>query len=687
MAWSLALALLATIAVIAAVIVVTLSMTKTESFTDLGPLAPPTFKPCEVYYTPDQASCDDGTFLTSRAAHVATLADLDAQAQTAPLSAEDTVNAAALRMIIAEMDKLPGPGAACKVTLPAPWTRVVSDPDDTIFATPDGPGTMFCYLPTMSASTDGATDGATDEATDYDALAAPGARVSTTAQTFDFHAPTSVGPGDPATSQYRRFQFDNVALDGFARGFACQLPEVKAARAKDARYDVSRANWSTLMTFGVRAFGRKSMALISAQADGDLLQVMRGFYEESCPPDASATTATLWWTPHLEAGAQVLRVQKDACDQPFADTTFDDKCVVGRPVALKTYSMVPKPAAFGTTPDILATKADAQEQLKKFTAALESATAFLTLQQARYDNVLEILRRTLEAWEISVSEGLQDTVDGAAALESRPVFAEATSKPSKYVVVATPPTAPPTKIEADDSLLDGGPRPPNQRVGPGLPGPTFYVTPGSASNRTDFGPTPTLATRAVTSPPGFHVTAVHVAVVGVGRSRIKAIITCKNPATGETRMLDSDPNDDGPVFSPPPPPVPPCGTNPNVELHDSLCYDMTGGYHYQSPGVLKRGCPGGQRDNGTSCWVDVDTYSKSCHTGWDGCAWRSSRQCTSWGALGETCTGGDCVGGVTTSCDGCRDGYRDTGLFCTRDAHAEPNWKSQVGTVPSYYNT
>ena len=513
---------------IASIAWMTLDADHSEAFSDQGPLAPPTFKPCEVYYTADKASCDDGTFLTSRAAYAATLAEIESKT---PTSAADDVRAAAIRTAMAEMDALPGPGGACKLRLPAPWTRVVSDPDDDVYGTADGPGTMFCYLPTSGP--------AADASTDYAALAAPAAKVSATSgNAFAFHAPGADGPGDPATSPYRRFQFDDLRLGAFATGFACRLPAVAAARDSDARYDVGRAGWSTLMTFGVRAYGRTSLALTSAALDGDLLRVMRGFYEESVMGgDGSEGFATLVWTPHLEAGAQVLRVNLDACGKQFADTTFDDKCAVGHAVPLKTYSLNPKPAAFGTTTDIRSTKTDALEQIAKYTAALKAANAFMDKQRARYDNVLEILRRTLEAWELEQSSGLQDLVDRAASTETRRVFDTPTARPGKYEVVTAPPTAVPAKIEADDSLIDGGPRPPADRYGPGLPGPTFYIKPAAAGRSTTLGPLISFSTNKAVCPNGYHISELYLRARSAADPKVEPVLTCVNSLTNEERTV------------------------------------------------------------------------------------------------------------------------------------------------------
>ena len=57
-------------------------------------------------------------------------------------------------------------------------------------------------------------------------------------------------------------------------------------------------------------------------------------------------------------------------------------------------------------------------------------------------------------------------------------------------------------------------------------------------------------------------------------------------------------------------------------------------------------CPAGSNDVGGTCWgtVRID-YLDDCSLGWDGCKHRTHRHCTSWGALGTTCVGGDCIGG------------------------------------------
>lgn len=504
-----------------------------EGFVDNGPLAPPTFKPCEIYYTTDKASCDAGSFLTSRAAYVASLADSKA---ATPMSAQNTVDAANFGTTIAKIDALPGSGAACKVTLPAPWSRVVSDPaDDVYWGARDN---MMCYVP-------GSVD------TDYASIArrVPGAKVAATSQTFSFHAPTSTGPADPALSPYKRYEFDDLSVAAFT-SFACLLPEVINARTGDARYDVGRAGWSTLMTFGVKAFGRTSMALTSAKVDGDLLKVMRGFYEESCAPDGNGATATLKWTPHLEAGAQVLRVQMDACGKPFADKTFDDKCVVGHPVGLKTYSLKPQPAAYGTTTDIRATKVKTLDQIKQFSAALQAAEAFLVLQQARYDNVLEILRRTLEAWELNHSDALQSLVVGAANTYQRGVFSDPTATPGVYSVVGAPYTTPSSKIQVDDSLLDSRARPPDQRYGPELPLPQFYL-PNSTANTLFQAKGPmSISTAPALCPAGSHAILARLAFVN-NNTRIKPIVGCINPATSQTTVVDGDPQNNANSYMPP----------------------------------------------------------------------------------------------------------------------------------------
>ena len=288
-----------------------------EGFSDRGPLAPVTLKPCEVYYTSDDKSCDDGTFDTARAAYVAALAAIDGSS-----AAADRVRAAALRTAIAEIDALPGATGACKLTLPDPWRRAVSDPDDVMHAA-GFPGAMHCFVPV-------------GDATDYGLLAAPGAGVAPTPgdQVFRFHGSDS--PDAVATDAWRRVEFGKLGIDQLADGFYCRLPAVLAARAADPRYDVGRGSYSTLMTFTVRATaapsGLANFTLLTAAVDGDLLQVMRQFYDESCPDDG--TVARLTWTPHLEAGALVLRTQQDACRKPFVSKTYDDKCRVGRPVVL-----------------------------------------------------------------------------------------------------------------------------------------------------------------------------------------------------------------------------------------------------------------------------------------------------------------------------------------------------------------
>ena len=62
-------------------------------------------------------------------------------------------------------------------------------------------------------------------------------------------------------------------------------------------------------------------------------------------------------------------------------------------------------------------------------------------------------------------------------------------------------------------------------------------------------------------------------------------------------------------------------------------------------------CQAGERDDGISCWAKTgEVCADNCAAGWDGCKYRTARNCTSWGALGTTCVGGDCIGGCRTTC-------------------------------------
>jgi hypothetical protein len=62
-------------------------------------------------------------------------------------------------------------------------------------------------------------------------------------------------------------------------------------------------------------------------------------------------------------------------------------------------------------------------------------------------------------------------------------------------------------------------------------------------------------------------------------------------------------------------------------------------------------CGDGERDDGVSCWRKTgEVCGDNCAAGWDNCKYRTARNCTSWGALGETCVGGDCIGGCVTTC-------------------------------------
>jgi hypothetical protein len=74
-------------------------------------------------------------------------------------------------------------------------------------------------------------------------------------------------------------------------------------------------------------------------------------------------------------------------------------------------------------------------------------------------------------------------------------------------------------------------------------------------------------------------------------------------------------------------------------------------------GVLKTCPPGWHDDGGLLCQqASGRVCGDDCTKGWDKCRRRTARNCTSWGALGETCVGGDCIGGCPESCS---DVYAD----------------------------
>lgn len=109
-----------------------------------------------------------------------------------------------------------------------------------------------------------------------------------------------------------------------------------------------------------------------------------------------------------------------------------------------------------------------------------------------------------------------------------------------------------------------------------------------------------------------------------------------------------------------------CSTNkcePGEDEQDGLCYPQCdAGYEGKGPmcwtknvgvgiGVLKT-CPSGWHDDGALLCQQASgrICGDDCSKGWDNCRRRSDRHCTSWGALGETCVGGDCIGGCRESC-------------------------------------
>lgn len=569
-----------------------------EGFADPGPLAPVTLKPCEVYYTSDDKSCNDGTFDTARAAYVAALAAIDGSS-----AAADRVRAAALRTAIAEIDALPGATGACKLTLPDPWRRAVSDPDDVMHAA-GFPGAMHCFVPV-------------GDATDYGRLAAPGAGVAPTPgdQVFRFHG--SDAPDAAATDAWRRVEFGKLGIDQLADGFYCRLPAVLAARAADPRYDVGRGSYSTLMTFTVRATaapsGKANFTLLTAAVDGDLLQVMRQFYDESCPDDG--TVARLTWTPHLEAGALVLRTQQDACRKPFVSKTYDDKCRVGRPVVLKTYSVRPRPEVFGTTFDIQTTKAQAIADRAAAQQALDDARALLERQRARYDTVVDVLRLMLDAWDLGRSEFAADAVDDAMAARQLPVFAQTADRRDKYAPTAKPSTAYPNILWDDDGALEAGPGPVSRTI-PSLPTPEFTIASGNNDGATMnfWGETQLFAPRfraePVQCPAGSYV-------VGVGLQMnnpqvVKPVIQCYNASTGvgTTVSLPDSGDFQGAQFQP----ANFTCDGPNNNFYQGKCYNVGTTCWVKGPGLLHcgAGCPNTTVEvKNNQCRVVDDVYVNS----------------------------------------------------------------------------
>ena len=517
-----------------------------EGFSDRGPLAPVTLKPCEVYYTPDEGRCNDGSFDTARAAYAASLAAIEG---AGPPDAKDRVRAAALRTAIAEIDALPGPTGACRITLPDPWRRAVTDPDDTMHD--NFPGAMHCFVPV-------------GDVTDYAALAASGAGVAETrdqGDAFKFHGTDA--PDAPAADAWRRFEFTALQQKGLADGFYCRLPSVVAGRASDPRYDVGRGTWSTQVTFGVRAAaapdGTAAFTLLTASVDGDLLEVMRQFYDESCPDDGSV--ARLMWTPHLEAGALVLRTQEDACRKLFVTKTYDDKCKVGRPVVLKTYSMQPQPEVFGTTTAIQTTKANAIASRAARQKELDDRRALLVRQKARYDTVVDVLRLMLDAWDLALAEYTADAIDDALVVRPQAVFAQVADRRPRYTETPKPSTTYPERIEDDDGALYSGLQPLDSRMVPALPAPRFAVYSANIGKATvDFHKNLIFSGVKVQCPDGSYVTGVSLVDAGQPKGvrlyepvYVRPILTCYNPTSGKTSTVDPGTSEVGNAFVVPSP--------------------------------------------------------------------------------------------------------------------------------------
>lgn len=507
--WAAAVLLAAAVLAAVAVAILSARAKEGEGFEDMGPRNPPAIKPCEVYYTPERAMCDAGGFDVAEATYRARIDALEAKA--AP-SAAESVELARARASLAAFGTLSGP--ACKVTLPAPWFRAVSDPDDTVFS--DFPDAVHCFVPQADPN-------------DYAPYATSGA-VHVDARPFTFGV-----DGEMAT--FRRVQFDDAAAATVVGGFYCNLPDVAAARSTDARYDTGPRDAGTLLTFSTRAEGLR-LRLLDLRASGAgaaaLADRLRMHYDEQLVDDG--VVSTLMWIPKFEAGVQVLRLQRDACGAEYASATYSDTCKIGTPVKLRVYRSSPAPVVHGTTKDLLATSAELQAQLKAARAELAAAEELLRKQHRRYDTIMDVLLFMLYHWELQKSgevQAMSDRAQRGSALED--VSAEATPgrapalRPAPDAVAAIGGIPVPASMHL-------GPRPYAFRLVPRLEKPTFtYVSgPGPGySAQALKDDTEQFITAPAMCPPGSHVTGAMLQVDASrqlsGTAGVHVTVSCRDP--------------------------------------------------------------------------------------------------------------------------------------------------------------
>jgi hypothetical protein len=102
----------------------------------------------------------------------------------------------------------------------------------------------------------------------------------------------------------------------------------------------------------------------------------------------------------------------------------------------------------------------------------------------------------------------------------------------------------------------------------------------------------------------------------------------------------------------------------------SLCYDVPAGWQVTAPGFIGKVCDPGWRDDGTSCWQDLNDYGR-------GFGYTSEDKCTSD-------SGGNCEKFLLLWYPVCRPGYHAVGSnICERSPErVSKEVRSQIGTLP-----
>ena len=122
--------------------------------------------------------------------------------------------------------------------------------------------------------------------------------------------------------------------------------------------------------------------------------------------------------------------------------------------------------------------------------------------------------------------------------------------------------------------------------------------------------------------------------------------------------------------------------NSKVE-YAGLCYSLPGpDWYVSAPGFIAKRCPPGWRDDGTTCWVDAETYGRGVGYPWqfgDGFNLNGA-----WSRCERDHGRGNCEQYGEVIYPKCREGFHASGCcLCTRDAiRQSKDVTSQVGTVP-----